>query len=83
MTATATVTFAEKPISAGLMVTTPDSLERGGSGTVTVTANDVNGNPVARGHMINIDRQGRFNVGFRAAILHPDAPRPAGLQPAG
>ncbi len=75
MTKTATVTFAEKPISAGLMVTTPDSLQRGGSGTVTVTANDVNGNPVARGHTITIDASAGLASGGGACTLTPPARR--------
>jgi hypothetical protein len=77
VTETATVTFAEKPISAGLMVTTPDSLERGGSGTVTVTANDVNGNPVARGHKIIMVATAGLTSGFGACILTPPAAPPA------
>ena len=74
VTATATVTFATEPSSAGLIVTAPPSLERGGSGIVTVTANDENGIPIVHGHMVDMTAKAGLTSGFGECTLTPPGP---------
>ena len=68
---TATAIFAKEPISAGLTVTAPATMVTGDSGAVTVTALDVNDQPIARGHTITITANAGVTTGSGSCVLTP------------